>query len=142
MKRIANLIPLPVKLTHHFMEKAQLMLLDGRIAEGCSESCQVFKKEPLREKCPYSEIYSRNVRVEAECGKIRTRKTPNTDTLCTVNFTRIQLMVIIMVIIIIIMVIIFSRRLIGFSSYFEKDLSQLLLMVLNTSIDCLHNDQH
>ena len=50
--------------------------------------------DTLREKCPYSqffysvfsrirteyEIYSANLRIQSEYWKIRTRKTPNTDT--------------------------------------------------------------
>ena len=50
-----------------------------------------FLHHLLREKCPYSE-FSR-IRTEyadlqgksGKCGKIRTRKTPNTDTFCTVT---------------------------------------------------------
>ena len=52
----------------------------------------------LREKCPYSEfsdsyfpafglnteIYRVNLRIQFECGKIRTRKTPNTGPLYVV----------------------------------------------------------
>ena len=48
----------------------------------------------LREKCPYSELFwsvfsqicteykeiRRSLRIQSECGKIRTRTTPNTDT--------------------------------------------------------------
>ena len=53
----------------------------------------IFARDTLREKCPYLEffwcIFSRflteygftvNLRIHSECGKIRTRKTPNTDT--------------------------------------------------------------
>ena len=36
----------------------------------------------LREKCPYSEFFlSVFFRIQSKCGKIRTRKTPNTNTL-------------------------------------------------------------
>ena len=36
---------------------------------------------PLREMCPYSEFFwSVFSRIQFECGEIRTRKTPNTDT--------------------------------------------------------------
>ena len=54
---------------------------------------------PLREKCPYSELfcphfptfglntgsYSVSLRIQSECGKIRTRITPNTDTFYAVD---------------------------------------------------------
>ena len=39
-----------------------------------------LRKESLREKCPYLEFFwSVFSRIQCECGKIRTRKTPNTD---------------------------------------------------------------
>ena len=55
----------------------------------------------LRKACPYSElfwsvfsciwidteIYSLSLRIQSECGKIRTRATPNTDIFNTVLFT-------------------------------------------------------
>ena len=41
---------------------------------------QLWSKK-IREKCPYSEFfYSVSLRIQSKCGKIRTRKTPNTDT--------------------------------------------------------------
>ena len=59
-----------------------------------------------REKCPSSEffwyvfsgfrlnreVYSVNLHINSECGKIRTRKTPNTDTFYAVKsfITRIK----------------------------------------------------
>ena len=39
----------------------------------------IYNCEPLREMCLYFEIFW------SECGKIRTRKTPNTVTFYTVN---------------------------------------------------------
>ena len=44
----------------------------------------------LRKKIPYSEFfwyvfYSVYLRIQSECGKIRTRKTPSTDTFCAVK---------------------------------------------------------
>ena len=39
--------------------------------------CGISLDVPLRKKCPYSEFFW------SECGKIRTRKTPNTDTFYT-----------------------------------------------------------
>ena len=55
---------------------------------------EVFMSLSLREKCPYSELfwsvfsafrlnmgrYGVSLRIQSECGKIRTRITPNTDT--------------------------------------------------------------
>ena len=52
----------------------------------------------MREKCPYSEFFwsvfsrirteygeiLRTLSIQSECGKIRTRKTPNTDTFLAV----------------------------------------------------------
>ena len=40
---------------------------------------------PLREKSPYSEFFrpvfpDMSLRIQSECGKLRTRKCPNTDT--------------------------------------------------------------
>ena len=35
----------------------------------------------LREKCPYSELFSVSLRIQSGCGKIRTKITPNMDTL-------------------------------------------------------------
>ena len=54
----------------------------------------VYKQVALRKKCPYSELfwsvfpgfglnterYEVFLRIQSECGKIRTRITPNTDT--------------------------------------------------------------
>ena len=31
-----------------------------------------------------TDIYSVNLRIQPDCGKMRTRKTPNTDSFCTV----------------------------------------------------------
>ena len=66
----------------------------------------------LREKCPYS-VYN----IQSECGKIRSRKTPNTDTFqhrvrvfnCALTLVlNIMIMIIIIIIIIIIIVIIIT----------------------------------
>ena len=54
---------------------------------------RVFLKYTMREKYPYSKLfrftfsrirteYSVSLRIKSECGKIRTRITPNTDTFC------------------------------------------------------------
>ena len=45
-------------------------------------------KQSLREKCPYSEFFL------SECGKIRNRKTPNTDTIHAVSTSSEQKMII------------------------------------------------
>ena len=40
-----------------------------------------LQKETLREKCPYSKFFwSVCFRIQPKCGKVRTRKIPNTDT--------------------------------------------------------------
>ena len=45
------------------------------------ESISRYTKISLRKKCPYSELFW------SECGKMRTRITPNTDTFHAMNFT-------------------------------------------------------
>ena len=59
------------------------------------------EKEALREKCPYSdysgryfpafglntERYGVSLRIQFECGKIQTRKTPNTNTFQAVKWS-------------------------------------------------------
>ena len=43
--------------------------------------CLVCMFHTLRKKCPYSKFFwSVFFRIQSECGKIQTRKTPNTDT--------------------------------------------------------------
>ena len=82
-------------------------------SHGCNQNvaCLVFSFErihfhwyyvsiTLRQKCPYSELFWSNffgfgmnterygvsLRIQPECGKMRTRVTPNTDTLRSVFF--------------------------------------------------------
>ena len=56
----------------------------------------IIKMSILREKCPYSEFFSGpyfpafevSLRIQSECGKMRTRKTTNTDTSHAVEFNQ------------------------------------------------------
>ena len=78
-----------------------LMTILSNIANATSPSGKhniLLSKSTLREKCPYSEffwsVFSRirteygvSLRIQSECGKIRTRKTPNTDTFHVVQMT-------------------------------------------------------
>ena len=51
----------------------------------CSKIMGSHQGKPQREKCPYSEIFGSvfgvfRIRIQPECAKIPTRKTPDTDT--------------------------------------------------------------
>ena len=58
----------------------------GTLSNICNET---FCNNILREKCPYSEFFwsafslirpeNGEIRIQSECGKMRTRITPNTD---------------------------------------------------------------
>ena len=56
----------------------------------------IIQMSILREKCPYSEFFSGphfpsfgvSLRIQSECGKIRTRKTPNKDASHAVEFNQ------------------------------------------------------
>ena len=72
----------------HSQGKQVLKFVEIRIFLPSITSAIFFVKKSLHKKCPYSElfwsVFSR-IRTEYECGKLRTKKTPNLDTFHTVN---------------------------------------------------------
>ena len=67
-----------------FNEWSNISIITPNFEKFTSQFCQ----KSLHEKCPYfpafglnSKRYGVSLRIQSECGKIRTRKTPTTDTL-------------------------------------------------------------
>ena len=93
-KRIKQLI-FSLKLSENCMNRKYLIPLNLLYIR------KAIQRRSLRKKCPYSELfwsvfsriwteYEASLRIQCECGKIRTRITPNTDTFHAVDLLRID----------------------------------------------------